>query len=92
MGLIFSLLVPRQSARSDQRECEAGKHSGSEGLKRNIVQDVSSDSDSDFDSQYDSELETDAEDWTKLGDDIWVQEEYLAYLKEFKDMDIILFC
>lgn len=28
----------------------------------------------------------------KLGDGIWVHEKYLAYLREPKDMDIILFC
>ncbi len=28
----------------------------------------------------------------KLGDGIWVHENYLAYLREPKDMDIILFC
>ncbi|CAL8465455.1 g4991 [Coccomyxa elongata] len=98
MGLSLSLLGPRHSSSSDNSaailhdevqshsvcdfvketsgDCQAEKHSGGEGLTGNIVQDVSSDSDSDI------EVEIDAEEVAKLGDNIWLHKDYLAYLSK----------
>ncbi|CAL8465456.1 g4992 [Coccomyxa elongata] len=46
----------------------------------------------DSDSDSDRGLDTDEEEMMKLGDGTWVHENYLAYLREPKDVEIILFC